>query len=69
MILEKQLAVSATVNKEIHYIHRSPEAEQTAGSVRDAVKDPGISHLSTLLFIALASVYGQLSFTLWDGCQ
>lgn len=34
MILEEQLAVSATVNKEIHYISQSPEAEQTAGSIQ-----------------------------------
>lgn len=55
--------------QEIHYISRSPEAEQAAGSIRDVVKDPGISHLSTPLLIALASVSGQLSSTLWDGCQ
>lgn len=32
--LEKQLAVSATVNKEIHYIRQSAEAEQTARSIQ-----------------------------------
>lgn len=34
MLLEKQLAVSATVNKKIHYISQSAEAEQTAGSIQ-----------------------------------
>lgn len=39
-VLEKQLTVSATVNKEIHYISQSPEAEQTVGSIQRGRQRP-----------------------------
>lgn len=55
--------------QEIHYISRSPEAEQAAGSIQRCRQRPRNTHLSTPLLIALASVSGQLSSTLWDGCQ
>ena len=33
MISERQLDVSATVNKEINYMSQRPEAEQASGSI------------------------------------
>lgn len=69
MILEKQLAVSATNNRKSITLAEVQKQSRLLGQSRDVVKDPGISHLSTPLLIALASVSGQLSSTLWDGCQ
>lgn len=40
MILEKQLAVSATAKKETHYISQSPEAERAAGSTQRCRQRP-----------------------------
>lgn len=38
MILAWQLAVSATIDKEINYIIQSPEAEQASSQSNDIIK-------------------------------
>lgn len=52
MILERQLDVSATVNKEINYIAKDQKQSRLPGQSCDVIKDPDIS---IRLFRALGS--------------